>query len=227
MYRFPAVPVQFATPLLTNVRPFNDNVPLKLIATGVPFAVVVAFGAPVTHEPPLNPVHCVPPDHVNNPAIVKDPPPASVPPDWVIAPVTLLVSERMSVPELRVILFVKVEVPVMVTVPPEKLTVPPPLKGPLRAYVPDWNPNVSPGFTAHDPPQVLPQVPPPPKFSVPLVTCTLPVLLNATGVLTVLVTVPPVFSNRPPLLNTCPVPPRFVISLSFPKFHVEFSGLLI
>src|SRR6266480_3395339 len=215
-----AMPVFVAVPLLTSVRPSNRGVELdgKLIP---PFAVVVAFGEPATHVMPLIPVHCVPADHVKGPLIVRLSLPANVPPDWVIAVVEMAPPvEKFSTPTLEiargptlvtvpgavkfavppdaVVPLVMLYVPVSVSVPPTKLTVPAQLTDPLSAYVPDVNPNVAPEPTAHEPPHVPPQLPPPPKFSVPAFTCTAPVLLNA---ITVLVPVPPDFLNVPPLLK--------------------------
>jgi len=216
-----AVPVHVAVPLLTSVRPSNRGSELdgKLMP---PFAVVVAFGEPVTHVRPLIPVHCVPPDHVKGPLIVRLSVPANVPPDWVIAVVeiappvekfsmpaeivrgptlvTVTGAVKFAVPPDAVVPLGMLYVPVSVSVPPAKLTVPAPLTDPLSAYVPNVNPNVAPEPTAHEPPHVPAQLPPPTRFSVPAVTCTAPVLLNAIVLFTVLVPVPPDFLNVPPLL---------------------------
>src|SRR5499433_435632 len=163
--------------------------------------------------------------------------PASVPPDCVMlavemappvvkfnAPpiivkgptlVTVTGAVKVAMPPDAFVPPVMLYVPVSVSVPPEKFTVPAPLNPPLSANVPDTNPKVAPEPTLHVPPQVPPQLPPPPKFSVPLLACTDPVLLKATGLFTPLVPVPPVFSNTPPLLITWPTPPPLTIKLSF------------
>ena len=104
------------------------------------------------------------------------------------------------------------------TVAPLKLTVPCPLIAPLSANVRLENCSVAPLFTVQDPAHVLPHVPPPPKLSVPALAATVPVLLNAIGLFTVLVAavvLVPVFSNVPLLLNAVPVPPPFTIDVSF------------
>src|SRR5262249_42062962 len=148
---------------------------------------VVKFNAP--------PVIVKGPTLVTVPGVVK----VAMPPDAVVPPVMLYV-------------------PVSVSVPPEKFTVPAPLNAPLSANVTpalDANLKVAPDPTLHVPPQVPPQLPPPPKLSVPLLACTDPVLLKATGLFTLLVPVPPVFSNTPPLMITWPTPPPLTIKLSF------------
>src|SRR5467141_703056 len=95
----PAAPVFVAVPLLTSVRPSNRGLEPDAGKLIPPFAVVVAFGEPVTHVRPLIPVHCVPPDHVKGPLIVRLSVPANVPPDWIIAVVEIAPPvEKFSMP---------------------------------------------------------------------------------------------------------------------------------
>jgi len=108
-------------------------------------------------------------------------------------------------------------------VAPLKFTMPAPLNSPLTANVPAWKFKVPLAPGDQLPAQVLPQLPPPNKVIVPLLTVTDPVLLN--GTFSVLLPVPPVFSNVPALLNTG-VPPSELTILSFPRFQIPVVAML-
>src|SRR5882724_1534607 len=195
MFSEPAVPDQVAVPLLFSVRKASAIfVPEgKLIPA---FILVVAL-APATQDVLVRDEHIVPPDQFS--IVEKFRTPGAAP---------------ARVPALKFTLAVEI---VVVPAPkfmvaPLKFRVPVPLRGPLCPNMP-LPKLMIPGVVAVNiPEQVDPQFPPPVNENVEAFPSTVPVLLNGTPI--VVVVVPPVFSYVPAVLNATGFPPPVTSELS-------------
>jgi len=172
--------------------------PLALVT-----AVPPALQAATVHIAPLLP-------HVSSPLMLTVSGPARIPLLVSVTAcdiVTALPVSKTTVPPLMNSAPLPVNVaPAMIfTVPLAKLTVPAPLMFPLRegTEVPPSSTSPSPDAALHDPLDVPARLF---RLNTPELPRTFPVLVNAG--FTVVVPVPPVFSNVPALLN---VPPPVVM----------------